>query len=75
MTITSNQVGFFCLLDSRSLPFKEFRRHREVTNPLHVMGFLSQWKVYLDGLPRDSAEPFKGKRLDQTVFEKVVFAP
>ncbi|KAG6852554.1 hypothetical protein C0991_010976 [Blastosporella zonata] len=50
----------------------EFRRHREVTNPVHIIGFLSQWKVYLDQLPRDAdAKSFSGKRLDPTVFEKM----
>lgn len=49
---------------------KEFRRHREVTNPVHIMGFLSQWKMYLDELPHDPrAKNFK--KLDPTVFEKV----
>ena len=48
----------------------EFRRHREVTNPVHVMGFLTQWKMYLDELPHDpTAKNFK--KLDHTVFEKV----
>ncbi|EGN99313.1 hypothetical protein SERLA73DRAFT_137598 [Serpula lacrymans var. lacrymans S7.3] len=48
----------------------EFRRHRAVTNPVHVMGFLSQWKMYLDELPRDpSVKNFK--KLDATVFEKM----
>lgn len=50
----------------------EFHRHREVTNPLHVMGFLTQWKMYLDELPHDpTIQNFK--KLDPTVFEKVDF--
>ncbi|TFK73247.1 ACN9-domain-containing protein [Pluteus cervinus] len=50
----------------------EFRRHREVTNPAHIIGFLSQWKLYLDQLPRkEGATTFTGKRLDSTVFEKM----
>ncbi|KAF5379718.1 hypothetical protein D9615_005719 [Tricholomella constricta] len=50
----------------------EFRRHKEVTNPVHIIGFLSQWKMYLDELPRDAhAKSFSGKRLDSTVFEKM----
>ncbi|KAG6914835.1 hypothetical protein DXG01_015056 [Tephrocybe rancida] len=50
----------------------EFRRHKDVTNPVHIIGFLSQWKVYLDELPRDAdAKSFAGKRLDPTVFEKM----
>ncbi|KAJ6611123.1 hypothetical protein B0H10DRAFT_2057618 [Mycena sp. CBHHK59/15] len=50
----------------------EFRRHRAVTNPVHVIGFLSQWKVYLDELPRGhGAKNFAGKKLDATVYEKM----
>ncbi|KAJ6571317.1 ACN9-domain-containing protein [Mycena capillaripes] len=50
----------------------EFRRHKAVTNPVHVIGFLSQWKAYLDYLPRGTdAKEFKGKRLDPTVYEKM----
>ncbi|KAH7928099.1 ACN9-domain-containing protein [Leucogyrophana mollusca] len=48
----------------------EFRRHREVSNPVHVMGFLSQWKMYLDELPHD-ADSKSFKKLDPTVFEKM----
>ncbi|KAG6827164.1 hypothetical protein H0H92_012924 [Tricholoma furcatifolium] len=52
----------------------EFRRHREVTNPVYIMGFLSQWKVYLDGLPRGpDGKNFSGKKLDSTVFEKASY--
>ncbi|KAF9223293.1 ACN9-domain-containing protein [Gyrodon lividus] len=48
----------------------EFRRHQKVTNPVHVMGFLTQWKMYLDELPQDpSAKNFR--KLDPTVFEKM----
>jgi hypothetical protein len=36
------------------------------------MGFLSQWKMYLDELPRDpNRDGFTGKRLDPVLFEKV----
>jgi hypothetical protein len=52
----------------------EFRRHREVTNPAHIIGFLSQWKMYLDQIPPgEHARNFSGKRLDPTIFEKVFF--
>ncbi|KAK7046398.1 cyanate hydratase [Favolaschia claudopus] len=45
----------------------EFRRHEKVTNPVHVIGFLSQWKVYLDGVPKGpGAKDFAGKKLDPT---------
>lgn len=50
----------------------EFRRHKAVTNPAHIIGFLSQWKMYLEELPQDAdGTSFSGKRLDPTVFEKV----
>ncbi|KAG7444837.1 ACN9-domain-containing protein [Guyanagaster necrorhizus] len=50
----------------------EFRRHREVTNPLHIIGFLSQWKAYLDKMPRDSEpEKFTGQKLGPQLIEKM----
>ncbi|KAJ7214519.1 hypothetical protein GGX14DRAFT_444111 [Mycena pura] len=50
----------------------EFRRHQAVTNPVHIIGFLSQWKAYLDFLPKGpDAKHFTGKKLDTTVFEKM----
>jgi len=67
----------------RALPFEmrslgdnyvksEFRRHKDVTNPVYIMGFLAQWKMYLDQLPAGpDAHAYKGKRLDPTIFEKM----
>ncbi|KAJ7488345.1 hypothetical protein FB451DRAFT_1025608 [Mycena latifolia] len=50
----------------------EFRRHQKVTNPVHIIGFLSQWKMYLDAIPAGpDAKSFKGRKLDSTVFEKM----
>ncbi|KAH9954338.1 ACN9-domain-containing protein [Russula dissimulans] len=50
----------------------EFRRHKDVTNPGYIIGFLSQWKVYLDQIPvGPEAQRFRGKKLDPTVFEKL----
>ena len=49
----------------------EFRRHRGVTNPVYIMGFLSQWNMYLNQMPSSRDSDFKGKKLDPTVFEKV----
>jgi hypothetical protein len=50
----------------------EFRRHKDVTNPGYIIGFLSQWKVYLGQIPvGPEADRFRGKKLDHTVFEKV----
>ena len=47
-----------------------------MTNPAHIMGFLIQWKLYLDELTASRAKDgsgisFEGKKLDPTVFEKV----
>ena len=50
----------------------EFRRHKDVTNPVYIMGFLTQWKMYLDQLPAGpDAHAYSGKKLDPTIFEKV----
>ncbi|KAI0806139.1 ACN9-domain-containing protein [Irpex lacteus] len=49
----------------------EFRRHQKIDNPLHIIGFLSQWKRYLDELPENPNEEFKGRKLDPTVLEKM----
>ncbi|KAJ7760818.1 hypothetical protein DFH07DRAFT_815866 [Mycena maculata] len=50
----------------------EFRRHQATTNPLYVIGFLSQWKMYLDSIPQGpDAKNFTGKKLDPTVYEKM----
>ncbi|THH05917.1 hypothetical protein EW145_g4446 [Phellinidium pouzarii] len=51
----------------------EFRRHRKTNNPLHIIGFLSQWKMYLDELPKskDAGARWAGRKLDPTVFEKM----
>jgi len=50
----------------------EFRRHKDASNPVHVMGFLSQWKMYLDELPRNpNTDSFAGKRLEPVLFEKM----
>jgi hypothetical protein len=50
----------------------EFRRHKDTDNPVHIIGFLSQWKLYLDQLPTSSdAAEFRGAKMDPTAFEKV----
>ena len=45
----------------------EFRLTRKTDNPLHIIAFLSQWKIYLDELESSGGKehaPWKGKRLD-----------
>ena len=59
-------------LRTPTCPPSEFRRHKDITNPLYVMGFLAQWKMYLDQLPTGpNGEAYRGKKLDPTMFEKV----
>ncbi|KAL0083672.1 hypothetical protein J3Q64DRAFT_1809955 [Phycomyces blakesleeanus] len=33
----------------------EFRRHKDVDNPVHLIGFVSQWQEYLDTLKVQTA--------------------
>lgn len=51
----------------------EFRRHRDIDNPLQIVGFLSSWKMYLDQLEVQQGAPggFRGKRLDAELLEKM----
>jgi Complex1_LYR-like len=64
--------GYRSLSSFTSHSLQEFRRHKNVTNPGHIIGFLSQWKVYLDGLPEGpDAKSFSGEKLDPIVLEKV----
>ncbi|CAE6429113.1 unnamed protein product [Rhizoctonia solani] len=50
----------------------EFRRHQKIDNPVHIIGFLSQWKMYLDQLEQQANsaggfERFSGRRMDPTM--------
>jgi hypothetical protein len=51
----------------------EFRRTRSTDNPLHIIGFLSEWKRYLEQLPTnpDSASSWRGIKLEPGLLEKV----
>jgi hypothetical protein len=57
----------------------EFKRHKAVTNPLQIVGFLGQWKVYLDQLEAggvnakggEERAKFEGRRLKEEEFSKV----
>ncbi|CAD6576449.1 MAG: acetate non-utilizing protein 9 [Cyphobasidiales sp. Tagirdzhanova-0007] len=48
----------------------EFRRTRSADNPLHIIGFLSEWKRYLDEIETGGIGD-RGKQLDQRVLEKM----
>ncbi|CAO1621364.1 unnamed protein product [Sympodiomycopsis kandeliae] len=54
----------------------EFKRHKKVDNPLQIVGFLGQWKLYLDQMEGGSSTEgekkiFEGKKLDAEQFEKL----
>lgn len=67
------------LRSHRKLPLKErllgdpyvkaeFRAHREVDNPAHIIGFLSEWQMYLQHLEGDS---WAGNHLDKQKLDKM----
>lgn len=46
----------------------EFRRHKDIDNPLHIVGFLTQWQLYAQQLDGDD---WKGKKLEREVIDKL----
>ncbi|GES88984.1 ACN9-domain-containing protein [Rhizophagus clarus] len=55
----------------------EFRRHKDVTNPIQIVGFIDQWQFYLDKLKiqvntakLQPANKIYGKKFDSNILEK-----
>ncbi|KAN0122228.1 ACN9 domain containing protein [Hyaloscypha variabilis] len=46
----------------------EFRAHRNVENPVHIIGFLTEWQMYAQKLEGDS---WIGERMDIGKIEKM----
>ncbi|PSR97544.1 hypothetical protein BD289DRAFT_480049 [Coniella lustricola] len=46
----------------------EFRAHRKVDNPAHLIGFLTEWQLYAQKIEGDS---WIGEKLDQAKIEKM----
>ncbi|KAG4435530.1 hypothetical protein IFR05_008997 [Cadophora sp. M221] len=46
----------------------EFRAHRNVENPVHIIGFLTEWQMYAQTLEGDS---WIGERMDQGKIDKM----
>ncbi|KAL4750815.1 hypothetical protein BDW72DRAFT_107426 [Aspergillus terricola var. indicus] len=46
----------------------EFRAHRGTENPLHIIGFLTEWQLYAQKLEGDS---WVGEKLDQGKLDKM----
>ncbi|KAH8704822.1 putative ACN9 family domain-containing protein [Talaromyces proteolyticus] len=46
----------------------EFRAHRNVENPIHIVGFLTEWQLYAQKLEGDA---WRGDKLDKAKLEKM----
>ena len=46
----------------------EFRRHKDIDNPLHIVGFLTKWQEYGQKLEGDD---WKGDILDKATVDKM----
>ncbi|CAG8950488.1 hypothetical protein HYFRA_00006985 [Hymenoscyphus fraxineus] len=46
----------------------EFRSHREVENPVHIIGFLTEWQLYAQKLEGDQ---WIGERMDKGKIDKM----
>lgn len=46
----------------------EFRRHKDIDNPIHIIGFLTQWQQYGQMLEGDE---WKGQKFDQDLLDKM----
>lgn len=46
----------------------EFRRHKDIDNPLHIVGFLTQWQQYGQQIEGDD---WRGQKLDVDVLDKM----
>ncbi|KAL5000363.1 succinate dehydrogenase assembly factor 3, mitochondrial [Aspergillus recurvatus] len=51
-----------------SYVMSEFRAHRGTENPLHIIGFLTEWQLYAQKLEGDS---WIGEKLDQGKLDKM----
>lgn len=46
----------------------EFRAHRAVENPVHIVGFLSEWQTYVQRVEGDA---WRGERMDKGKVDKM----
>ncbi|PLB37288.1 succinate dehydrogenase assembly factor 3 [Aspergillus candidus] len=46
----------------------EFRAHRTVENPVHIIGFLTEWQLYAQKIEGDS---WAGEKLDKAKLDKM----
>ncbi|KAK5125149.1 hypothetical protein LTR85_000825 [Meristemomyces frigidus] len=46
----------------------EFRAHREIDNPVHIVGFLSEWQMYAQQIEGDL---WRGEKMDKSKVDKM----
>ncbi|KAF2144685.1 uncharacterized protein K452DRAFT_222858 [Aplosporella prunicola CBS 121167] len=46
----------------------EFRAHKDVENPIHIIGFLTEWQMYAQQIEGDS---WRGEKLDKSKLDKM----
>lgn len=46
----------------------EFRAHRDVENPIHIVGFLKEWQMYAQQVEGDS---WLGDKMDKERIDKM----
>ncbi|EXJ89359.1 hypothetical protein A1O3_02426 [Capronia epimyces CBS 606.96] len=46
----------------------EFRRHRDIENPLHIVGFLTEWQQYAQQLEGDD---WKDRKIEKDLLDKM----
>ncbi|KAI4142899.1 MAG: hypothetical protein L6R39_004785, partial [Caloplaca ligustica] len=47
---------------------REFRAHRDVENPLHIVGFLKEWQLYAQRVEGNS---WRGEKMDKERIDKM----
>ncbi|KAK7192948.1 hypothetical protein DPSP01_005157 [Paraphaeosphaeria sporulosa] len=47
---------------------KEFRAHKDIDNPVHIVGFLSEWQMYAQQL---SGDAWKDAKMDSAKVDKM----
>lgn len=46
----------------------EFRSHRDIDNPVHIVGFLSEWQSYAQMI---EGAAWRGEKMDRTKIDKM----
>ncbi|PSK53939.1 hypothetical protein B9Z65_7745 [Elsinoe australis] len=46
----------------------EFRNHQKIDNPVHIIGFLTEWQTYVQQI---EAESWRGEKIDSQKMDKM----